>query len=515
VIALPFGADTWPEERLRAALLHELAHIQRRDWPLQRLAHLACALYWFHPFVWIAARAARAESEKASDDLVLAAGLPAAAYADHLLTVARALHRSSGNGVSGVGRGAVAMVSPRMSGIEARLRAVLARDRSRCPISSRRCTATVITGLLLAVPVAALRPVAQAPGTTGDPFDGPGVLVRKIEGLTQYISKDYLRAVYPAKDGNDARVVEFDRAAREKAPARVVPGYKTTLPNGFNIEVVGMVRLALRNGYWQYADPGAWRKPDGTPLAKPLLPQPLIQSGQRPSMTGGIAPVLVITRFTPPLNGRRAGFSTFKQPLGVAQDQEFSWIIPHGDTFGPEDSEVSSYSYPLFPRNARTFALRTGVAAGPWTTKTVKRIAFTSKTLGKMGSDPKHPIGMLIKLDDRPAIEYIDPNGRWHHEYFLDNGKRLGAEDRRIVAVDKNGKTFPLESRSLGGGLRQFGVPLLALAFTPAPAPASPFSSHVRLGDIRELRLETRPFQRVEFRNLQIPPQKVGVANRK
>src|SRR5205823_6244086 len=47
-LLLPTPFLTWPEERLRMILLHELAHIQRADWLFQILAQLTCAVYWFH-----------------------------------------------------------------------------------------------------------------------------------------------------------------------------------------------------------------------------------------------------------------------------------------------------------------------------------------------------------------------------------------------------------------------------------------------------------------------------------
>ena len=77
VVLLPAESEEWPESRLRSVLLHELAHVQRLDWLAQLLTCLTSALYWFHPFVWLAARQLRIESERACDDRVLAAGHPA------------------------------------------------------------------------------------------------------------------------------------------------------------------------------------------------------------------------------------------------------------------------------------------------------------------------------------------------------------------------------------------------------------------------------------------------------
>ena len=57
VILLPKGARFWPRERLQAVLLHELAHVRRRDGLTQMLVLLACAVYWFNPLMWIGARA--------------------------------------------------------------------------------------------------------------------------------------------------------------------------------------------------------------------------------------------------------------------------------------------------------------------------------------------------------------------------------------------------------------------------------------------------------------------------
>ena len=84
-IVLPAAAESWTDDRRRAVLFHELAHIKRHDLVGHTLGRLACALYWFHPLVWTAAKNLRAESERACDDLVLSCGARPSEYAQHLL----------------------------------------------------------------------------------------------------------------------------------------------------------------------------------------------------------------------------------------------------------------------------------------------------------------------------------------------------------------------------------------------------------------------------------------------
>src|SRR4030095_8597368 len=79
-VLLPSDADAWPHERRRAVLMHELSHVERHDCLTQALAQLACALYWFHPLVWLAAHRMRVERERACDDRALAAPMRASEY---------------------------------------------------------------------------------------------------------------------------------------------------------------------------------------------------------------------------------------------------------------------------------------------------------------------------------------------------------------------------------------------------------------------------------------------------
>jgi beta-lactamase regulating signal transducer with metallopeptidase domain len=141
-IVLPAVADTWPDDRRRAVLLHELAHVSRRDCLTQTLACLARAIHWFNPLAWWAARQLRAERELACDDRVLAAGTAPREYAGHLLEIAYGLGDRQTPAL------AVGMARPGQ--LEGRMLAALddARPRSR-PTLRFRLASISLTAVLV------------------------------------------------------------------------------------------------------------------------------------------------------------------------------------------------------------------------------------------------------------------------------------------------------------------------------------------------------------------------------
>lgn len=163
-ILLPAGADDWSDERREVVLLHELAHVKRRDCLMQMLAQVACAIYWFNPLIWIAARSLRVERERACDDQVLDAGAKASDYADHLLDIAR--HLGSSQRAS-----FVAVAIARRSQLEGRLLAILDPNVRRCGLSRIASLAVGIAIALIVLPLASLRPSAQARAIAYEPAE--------------------------------------------------------------------------------------------------------------------------------------------------------------------------------------------------------------------------------------------------------------------------------------------------------------------------------------------------------
>jgi beta-lactamase regulating signal transducer with metallopeptidase domain len=137
-VVLPAQSDDWTPARRRAVLLHELAHVRRRDLAGHTLAQIVCAAYWFHPLVWAAAQRLRAESERACDDLALACGARASDYAEHLLDIVASVRRDT------TPHAALAMA--RRSEFEGRMLDILDPDRTRAT-PGRRQAATLVGGL--------------------------------------------------------------------------------------------------------------------------------------------------------------------------------------------------------------------------------------------------------------------------------------------------------------------------------------------------------------------------------
>ncbi len=156
VLLLPASAIEWSSERRRMVLIHELAHIRRRDCLTQLLGQFARALHWFDPLAWLALQRLRIEQERACDDVVLNCGADANEYASELLSVTARLPRPTWDA-------AVALAMSRSSRIEQRLKSILDSDCERQPMSRRHVLVTCGLMLIVACGVAAAqRQVAEA-----------------------------------------------------------------------------------------------------------------------------------------------------------------------------------------------------------------------------------------------------------------------------------------------------------------------------------------------------------------
>lgn len=159
VILLPATATEWSPGLQRDVLLHELAHVRRHDYLNQLVARLACAVHWFNPLAWMAARRLRAERERACDDQVLRTGASPCDYADHLIAVAR--------GLRPVARGTMGIAMAGRSAFGERVAALLDARCARGILTSGLLLRSGVGAACLVVPLAALHPgartIVQAP----------------------------------------------------------------------------------------------------------------------------------------------------------------------------------------------------------------------------------------------------------------------------------------------------------------------------------------------------------------
>lgn len=195
-IVLPKSAEQWSADQRSAVLLHEIAHIKRRDLVGHTIGRVACALYWFHPLVWRAAKGLRAESERACDDMALLCGARATDYAEHLLDIVSQVKRNT--------TPSVALAMATRSEFEGRMLAIL--DPSLTRVTPRHWQSATLLGAAalvaittgVAVPASAaasgLRAAGQEANVEARAALAPRAIARDVE------SADTKRAAQPLGD---------------------------------------------------------------------------------------------------------------------------------------------------------------------------------------------------------------------------------------------------------------------------------------------------------------------------
>jgi hypothetical protein len=154
---------TWSPAQRQAVILHELAHVRRRDYLTHLLAYAALALNWFNPLAHLAFRRLHVEREQAADNAVLDAGMAPTEYAGQLLAVAWAVL-----GRTGAGESLVVASMARNGEVRERIEAVLRRNVRRRALARWEAVTTGAAALLLALPVVALSPWHEAPAWPAD-----------------------------------------------------------------------------------------------------------------------------------------------------------------------------------------------------------------------------------------------------------------------------------------------------------------------------------------------------------
>jgi beta-lactamase regulating signal transducer with metallopeptidase domain len=217
VILLPHDAPSWTDERRTIVLLHERAHIERRDTLASAVAAIACALHWFNPLAWLAARRLRFERERAADDRVVESGVRPSCYAEHLLALAT-VHADAT-----VPAGALAMAE--RSSVEDRIVALLVPERPRAPIGRLRAVllvggaATLLVAVACATPDATSAPVASSPSSaarierrSGAPLDTVAPSELTLDPALQAIAEEETDRMAAEWKPRSAAVIVLDPA---------------------------------------------------------------------------------------------------------------------------------------------------------------------------------------------------------------------------------------------------------------------------------------------------------------
>jgi len=243
VIVLPDSASDWTTERRRSVLLHELAHVRRRDLVTNAIVQLACVVYWFHPLVRLAARHVRIEAERACDALVVAAGTRPSDYAGDLLEIARTMRSSA--------TATVALAMARRSDFEGRLLAILSPDTGRNVLTATRAALVALSFAAPAVAIAAAVPTSPT---------APNAEVRNVNREDSASPTSHEAGVEPAASvaGVAEHVLQAVPATERQAPA-VTQKRDTAVPALLSVlkdEDVS-VRLAAVQSLGNLSDPRA------------------------------------------------------------------------------------------------------------------------------------------------------------------------------------------------------------------------------------------------------------------
>jgi beta-lactamase regulating signal transducer with metallopeptidase domain len=238
-VLMPAEANEWPVERRRIVLLHELAHVKRWDCLTQNLARLVCALYWFNPLTWIAARQMCIERERACDDLVLNVGCKASEYAGHLVEIATTFRRAPQ---------AAGIAMARSSNLEQRVTAIV--DASR----SRRLRPSGLAAVLFSI-VGVIFYIGSYRTSLADERDSNSLEQQQIAQLEKFSAEKLKQAQLLAASSGETISPEFQRlfdAATSgdwQTVDKMDDSFKQRHPQYSRVKGIPM-DIRLRSSYW-------------------------------------------------------------------------------------------------------------------------------------------------------------------------------------------------------------------------------------------------------------------------
>jgi beta-lactamase regulating signal transducer with metallopeptidase domain/thiol-disulfide isomerase/thioredoxin len=452
VLLLPDDASTWSNERRHLVLLHELAHVQRRDVLTQIMATLACAVYWFNPLAWWGARQMKQLREIACDDAVVTNSSVPATYAQTLLDVAKRYRCQAMTS-------AVAMA--RSSNVESRITAILSSTRSRAILTTRSVRAFAAVSVVVAAFAGTCQLSSRADAPTdhettqvdtekessesrtmlvrvldeaGKPLSEASIHVSiwEMQGARDYPNRDYttdeqgraevaiprrlnILRMWPAKDGYVPLFVNFAEGKHEEG--RLIPDeYEFRLQKGHRLSgrVVDVEGNPISNAKVQVSvevDEPAWG----------VNPDAMISTWLTDSDFSSPTPVT-------DSDGRWSIENAPATPEKGKKDYEFRLQVTH-----PEFAGDTRWGELQKQQGITTADLRTGVA--------ILRLLRGNAVLGRVTGPDQEPVtkGLVV----------------WSNNPYL-------AEGVNEAAIDGEGR---YETKHLAPG--KYPITVLAPGFAP------------------------------------------------
>jgi len=517
VVLLPDDAPGWPADRLQAVLLHELAHVRRRDWLSHRFADIVCALYWFHPLVWLTARRLRTEGEIACDDLVLTSGVAAPDYARHLLDVARALCPAS----TAIPKAAIAMA--RTARIEGRLRMILDATRPRRALTRRALLLVLTPGFAALVTLAMLHldaraqaapaqvAVVAAPASSPQPLEAGDGMTRyflshrppyrllqqegKITWTRPHLSH-LAKALPPGATLRAGSTLKRLKAAPRKAALRVAQSPHALAPAAplppvaasaappllLSVDDLKVDGASLLAGVTDADKPGApWWSAAGALLPDPVYDTAAYKAERHPSGRAGRR--LLLLAFRLPASSQDITVR-YELPQSLGSSSDGSWPTKIAENAHRTEAQMfprtngSRVVTAEFPGSLSRTSIQVGLASGPWKLAA----SYTPTTAGFGNID-------ILQGNNRFLFSPVsETKGGTIQSIATD-----ATDDLRVVVIDVQGReTLPLLVGDNSAGALDQITACFALP----------------LAQIKEFRVETRPFRWVESKNVALRPAK-------
>ena len=149
-------AEDFPTQRLSPMLIHELAHIRRRDHLVNAFQRLLAIALFFHPLYWLVCRALSTERERSCDDYVVRVTGAPRRYALSLAELAEhvASHHPNHDATPTKSK-------KHRSATSERVETLVSREKVLPQPSAAAIAALVVAATIVAVPVSASRIVWQ------------------------------------------------------------------------------------------------------------------------------------------------------------------------------------------------------------------------------------------------------------------------------------------------------------------------------------------------------------------